>query len=111
MGFKCQSKFSFSSRNNNDFFPLLIEQNPPNPPRQYSPIPSLPCEQTPRQPTAGPSGTQWSEELLPEPPIPGLSPSSQPPEDDTTREPEPEVAPTQSTEEPFARPATPRSII
>ncbi|MBW0520201.1 hypothetical protein O181_059916 [Austropuccinia psidii MF-1] len=38
-------------------------------------------------------------------------PSSQPPEDDTTREPEPEVAPTQSTEEPNDRPATPRSII
>ncbi|MBW0553975.1 hypothetical protein O181_093690, partial [Austropuccinia psidii MF-1] len=36
-----------------------------------------------------------------EPPIPGPSPSSQPPEDNTTREPEPEVAPTQSTEEPF----------
>ncbi|MBW0591009.1 hypothetical protein O181_130724 [Austropuccinia psidii MF-1] len=38
MGFKCQSKLSFSSlshfssRNNTDFFPLLIEQNPPNPP-------------------------------------------------------------------------------
>ncbi|MBW0482954.1 hypothetical protein O181_022669 [Austropuccinia psidii MF-1] len=46
-----------------------------------------------------------------EPPIPGPSPSSQPPEDDTTREPEPEVAPTQSTEEPFALPETPRSII
>ncbi|MBW0497045.1 hypothetical protein O181_036760 [Austropuccinia psidii MF-1] len=35
------------------------------------------------------------------PPIPGLSPSSQPPEDVRTREPEPEVAPTQSTGEPF----------
>ncbi|MBW0582114.1 hypothetical protein O181_121829 [Austropuccinia psidii MF-1] len=79
--------------------------------------PNLPCEQTPRQPTPGPSGTQWSEELFhkpsrtKEPPIPGPSPSSQPPEDDTTCEPEPEVAPTQSTEEPFAHPATPRSII
>ncbi|MBW0553750.1 hypothetical protein O181_093465 [Austropuccinia psidii MF-1] len=38
-----------------------------------------------------------------EPPIPGPSPSSQPPEDNTTREPEPEVAPTQSTEEPFGK--------
>ncbi|MBW0537756.1 hypothetical protein O181_077471 [Austropuccinia psidii MF-1] len=123
MGFKCQSKLSFSSlshfssRNNTDFFPILIEQNPPNPPRQDSPIPSLPREQTPRQPTPGPSGTQWSEELFrepsrtEEPPIPGPSPLSQPPEDDTTCEPKPEVAPTQSTEEPFARPATPRSII
>ncbi|MBW0466767.1 hypothetical protein O181_006482, partial [Austropuccinia psidii MF-1] len=89
MGFKCQ------------------KQNPPNPPRQDSPVPSLPREQTPRQPTPGPSGTRWSEELFrepsrtKEPPIPGPSPSSQQPEDDTTREPEPEVAPTQSTEEPY----------
>ncbi|MBW0540248.1 hypothetical protein O181_079963, partial [Austropuccinia psidii MF-1] len=36
-----------------------------------------------------------------EPPIPGPSPSSEPPEDVLTREPEPEVASTQSTEEPF----------
>ncbi|MBW0523317.1 hypothetical protein O181_063032 [Austropuccinia psidii MF-1] len=85
--------------------------------RQNSPVPSLPCKQTPRQPTPGLSGTQWSEELFrepsqtKEPPIPGPSQSSQPPEDNTTREPEPEVAPTQSTEEPFACPATPRSII
>ncbi|MBW0593471.1 hypothetical protein O181_133186, partial [Austropuccinia psidii MF-1] len=100
--------------------------------RQNSPVPTLPCKQTPQQPTPGPSGTRWSEELFcdkqskfhfiftftfesseltltpflkpsqtKEPPIPGLSPSSQPPEDDTTREPEPEVAPMQSTEEPF----------
>ncbi|MBW0560774.1 hypothetical protein O181_100489, partial [Austropuccinia psidii MF-1] len=76
-------------------------------PLQDSPVSSLPREQTPPQPTPGPSGTQWSEDLFrepsqtDEPPIPGLSPSSQPPEDKTTREPEPEVAPTQSTEEPF----------
>ncbi|MBW0545759.1 hypothetical protein O181_085474 [Austropuccinia psidii MF-1] len=76
-----------------------------------SPVPSLPHEQALRQPTPGPSGTQWSEDLFCEPPIPGPSPASQPPEDNTTRDPEPEVAPTQSTEEPFARPATPRSII
>ncbi|MBW0552666.1 hypothetical protein O181_092381 [Austropuccinia psidii MF-1] len=68
------------------------KQNPPNPPRQDSPVPSLACEKTPQQPTPGPK-----------PPIPGLSPSSQPPEDVTTREPEPEVAPTQSTEEPFGK--------
>ncbi|MBW0566542.1 hypothetical protein O181_106257 [Austropuccinia psidii MF-1] len=123
MGFKCQSKSSFSSlshfssRNNTDFFPLLIEQNPLNPPQQDSPIPSLPCKQTPQQPTPGPSSTGWSEELFrkpsqtKEPPISGPSPSSQPPEDNTTCEPEPEVAPTQYTEEPFARPATPCSII
>ncbi|MBW0586746.1 hypothetical protein O181_126461, partial [Austropuccinia psidii MF-1] len=46
MGFKCQ------------------KQSPPNPPRQDSPVPSLPLEQTLRQPTPGPSGTQWSEELF-----------------------------------------------
>ncbi|MBW0549958.1 hypothetical protein O181_089673, partial [Austropuccinia psidii MF-1] len=57
------------------------KQNPPNPPRQDSPVPK-------------PSQTK-------EPPIPGPSPLSQPSEDDTTREPEPEVAPRQSTEEPF----------
>ncbi|MBW0532411.1 hypothetical protein O181_072126 [Austropuccinia psidii MF-1] len=58
-----------------------------------------------------PRGTQWSEDLSPEPPIPGPSPSSEPPEDVPTCEPEPEVAPTQSTEEPFAHPTTTRSII
>ncbi|MBW0526116.1 hypothetical protein O181_065831 [Austropuccinia psidii MF-1] len=64
-----------------------------------------------------PRGTQWSEELFrepsqtKEPPIPCPSPSSQPPEDILTCEPEPEVAPTQSTEEPFACPSTPCSII
>ncbi|MBW0551425.1 hypothetical protein O181_091140, partial [Austropuccinia psidii MF-1] len=84
-----------------------VKQNPPNPAQQESPIPSLPREQTPWQLTPGPSGTRWSEELFrepsrtKEPPIPGPSPLSQPPEDDTTREPEPEVAPTQSTEEPY----------
>ncbi|MBW0521673.1 hypothetical protein O181_061388 [Austropuccinia psidii MF-1] len=36
-----------------------------------------------------------------EPPIPGPSPSSKPPEDVPTCEPEPEVAPTQSMKEPF----------
>ncbi|MBW0551701.1 hypothetical protein O181_091416, partial [Austropuccinia psidii MF-1] len=36
-----------------------------------------------------------------EPPIPGPSPSSKPPEEIPTCEPEPEVALTQSTEEPF----------
>ncbi|MBW0522369.1 hypothetical protein O181_062084 [Austropuccinia psidii MF-1] len=77
---------------------------------QNSTVPSLPHEQTPRQPTPGLSGTRWSEELFLEPsrtkkpPIPGPSPSSQPPEDNTTCEPEPEVAPMQSTEEPFGNP-------
>ncbi|MBW0582568.1 hypothetical protein O181_122283 [Austropuccinia psidii MF-1] len=82
-----------------------------------TPVPSSPCKQTLRQPTPRPSGTRWSEDLFrepsqhDEPPIPGPSPSSEPPEDLPTREPEPEVAPTQSTEESFARPGTPHSII
>ncbi|MBW0506907.1 hypothetical protein O181_046622, partial [Austropuccinia psidii MF-1] len=73
MGFKRQSK-----------------RKPPKSPRQHSPVPSLCRKQTPRQPTPGLSGTRWSEELFrepsgtKEPPIPGPSPSSQPPEDDTT---------------------------
>ncbi|MBW0584524.1 hypothetical protein O181_124239 [Austropuccinia psidii MF-1] len=73
----------------------LQKQNPPNLPRQDSPVPSLPRKQTLRQPTPGPSGTQWSEELFrepsqtKEPPIPGPSPSSQPHEDDTTPFPHP----------------------
>ncbi|MBW0526225.1 hypothetical protein O181_065940 [Austropuccinia psidii MF-1] len=106
--------------------------NPTNPPRQDSPVPSLPHKQTPPKPTPGPSGTQWSEDLfhgkqpkfhliptfdsseltLPpfvepsqtnEPPIPGPSPSSKAHEDIPTHEPEPEVAPTQSMEEPFGK--------
>ncbi|MBW0547861.1 hypothetical protein O181_087576, partial [Austropuccinia psidii MF-1] len=83
------------------------KKNPPNPPQQDSPIQCIPREQTPRQPTPGPSGTQWSKDLFREPsqhnepPIPALSPSSEPPEDIATCEPEPEVAPTQSMEEPF----------
>ncbi|MBW0553677.1 hypothetical protein O181_093392 [Austropuccinia psidii MF-1] len=96
--------------NHTDFFPLHIEQIPPNPPQQDSPIQCLPCKQTPRQPTPGPSGTQWLEDLShepsqhDEPPIPGPSPSSEPPENVATCEPEPEVAPTQSMEEPFDPP-------
>ncbi|MBW0545639.1 hypothetical protein O181_085354 [Austropuccinia psidii MF-1] len=88
------------------------KQNQPNSPQQDSPIPSLPHKQSLRQPTPGPSGTQWSEDLLcskpPKTPIPGPSPSSKPHEDVPTCEPEPEVAPTQSMEEPFALP-TPSS--
>ncbi|MBW0515595.1 hypothetical protein O181_055310 [Austropuccinia psidii MF-1] len=99
MGFKCQ------------------KQNPPNPPQQDSPVQCMPRQQTPRQPTPGPNGTQWLEDLFRkpsqhnEPPIPGPSPSSKPPEDVATCEPEPEVSPKQSMGEPFAHPATPRSII
>ncbi|MBW0491943.1 hypothetical protein O181_031658 [Austropuccinia psidii MF-1] len=113
MGFKRQSKFSFSSlshfssRNKTYFFPLLMEQNPPNPPQKDSPIPSLPRKQTLWQPTPGPSGTQWSEKFFrelsrtKEPPIPAPSLSSKPPEEVLTCEPEPEVAPKESTEERF----------
>ncbi|MBW0534547.1 hypothetical protein O181_074262 [Austropuccinia psidii MF-1] len=94
-------------------------------------VPCMPCEQTLGQPTPGPSGTQWLKDLfrgkkkaitfpiltldsseltLPlyvkasqynEPPIPGPSPYSKPHEDVSACEPEPEVAPTQSLEEPF----------
>ncbi|MBW0468858.1 hypothetical protein O181_008573 [Austropuccinia psidii MF-1] len=81
----------------------------------------MPRKKTPQQLTPGPSGTQWSEDLLHEPsqknepPIPGPSQSSksQVPshEDASTCEPEPEVAATKTTEEPFACPATPCSII
>ncbi|MBW0546587.1 hypothetical protein O181_086302 [Austropuccinia psidii MF-1] len=91
---------------------------------ELGPIVTMSCHpwdsnavQTLRQPTPGPSGTQWSEDLFrklsqhDEPPIPGPSPSSKPPEDILTREPEPEVAPTQSMEELFACPAAPRLII
>ncbi|MBW0521548.1 hypothetical protein O181_061263 [Austropuccinia psidii MF-1] len=45
-----------------------------------------------------------------EPPIPGPSPSSEPPDGVPTHEPEPEVAPMQSTEEPFG-PLVPPSPI
>ncbi|MBW0547720.1 hypothetical protein O181_087435, partial [Austropuccinia psidii MF-1] len=77
------------------------------PPQKDSPVQCTPSKKTPQQPTPGPSGTQWSEDLFREPsqhnkpPIPGPSPSSKPPEDIPTCEPEPEVAPTQSMEEPF----------
>ncbi|MBW0534412.1 hypothetical protein O181_074127 [Austropuccinia psidii MF-1] len=65
----------------------------------------------------GPSGTQWCKALScepsqhDEPPIPAPSPSSKPPEDVATCEPEREEGPTQSMGEPFACPATPRLVI
>ncbi|MBW0493490.1 hypothetical protein O181_033205 [Austropuccinia psidii MF-1] len=64
---------------------------------------------TPWQPTPGPNDTSWLEDLFPEPsqhdeqPIPGPSQPSEPHEDASTREPEPEVTPTQSTKEPFGK--------
>ncbi|MBW0493993.1 hypothetical protein O181_033708 [Austropuccinia psidii MF-1] len=93
------------------------KQNPPDTPQQDSPVQCMPLKQTPPQPTSGLSGTQWPEDLFcepsqhNEPPIPGLIPSPEQPEDIVTCEPEPEVAPTQSMEEPFALPATPHLII
>ncbi|MBW0554288.1 hypothetical protein O181_094003 [Austropuccinia psidii MF-1] len=71
----------------------------------------MPCEQTPQQPTPGTSGTQWSEDLSHEPsqhnepPLPGPSPPSKPPEDFPTCDPEPAVAPKQSTEDPLDPPS------
>ncbi|MBW0566704.1 hypothetical protein O181_106419 [Austropuccinia psidii MF-1] len=57
-----------------------------------------------------PRGNQLQAQVAPnepsqtkEPPIPGPSPSSKPPEDVPTCEPEPEVAPTQSMEESFGK--------
>ncbi|MBW0498443.1 hypothetical protein O181_038158 [Austropuccinia psidii MF-1] len=76
----------------------------------------MPCKQTP-----GLSGTRWTKDLFrkpsqnDEPPIPGPSQfsKSQVPshEDASTCEPEPEVALTQSMEEPFACPTTPFFVI
>ncbi|MBW0490357.1 hypothetical protein O181_030072 [Austropuccinia psidii MF-1] len=85
------------------------KQNPLNPPQQDNPFPCMPCNQPLWQPAPGPSGTQWSEDLFrepsqhDEPPIPGPSQPSEPNEDALTNEPEPEVAPMQSTEEPFGK--------
>ncbi|MBW0532072.1 hypothetical protein O181_071787 [Austropuccinia psidii MF-1] len=74
------------------------KQNQLNPPSQDYPVPSLPCKQTPWQATPRLSGTQWSEDLFRCPSQP-----SEPHEDAFTCEPEPDVAPTQSTEEPFSK--------
>ncbi|MBW0544258.1 hypothetical protein O181_083973 [Austropuccinia psidii MF-1] len=89
------------------FFPLRKEQNPPNPSQQDSPVPFMPHKKTPQQPTPGPSGTQWLEDLFckpsqhNEPAIPGRSQPSKPHEDALTCGPEPEVALKQSMEGPF----------
>ncbi|MBW0583428.1 hypothetical protein O181_123143 [Austropuccinia psidii MF-1] len=77
------------------------KQNPPNLLQQDTCLPHIPCKQTLLQPTPGPIGTQWLEDLFCKPsqhnetPIPGPSQSSksQVPlhEDALTCEPEPEV--------------------
>ncbi|MBW0472850.1 hypothetical protein O181_012565 [Austropuccinia psidii MF-1] len=117
------------------------KQNQLHPPQQDSAVPSLPFKQIPWQPNPGLSGTQQLEDLFrsekpkipllistfdsseltltpfvepsqpDEPRIPGPSQPSEPHEDALTCEPEPEVAPTQSMEEPFVCPATPAFVI
>ncbi|MBW0486164.1 hypothetical protein O181_025879 [Austropuccinia psidii MF-1] len=129
------------SRNPTDFFALHIEQKPPNTLQQDSPIPCMPHKNTLGQPTPGPSGTPWSEDLFHskkptfpfliltftsskltfppfvepfqqnESPIPRPSQASEPHEDALAHEPKPEVAPAQSMEKPFACPTTPACII
>ncbi|MBW0467798.1 hypothetical protein O181_007513 [Austropuccinia psidii MF-1] len=110
MGFKCQSNSSFSSLTH---FSSPIEQNKPNLPWKDSPHPHMPREQTPWHPTQGSSGTCWSEDLFcepsqhNEPPVPGPIQASDSQlsshENNLTLEPEPEVAPMQSTEDPFSK--------
>ncbi|MBW0492667.1 hypothetical protein O181_032382 [Austropuccinia psidii MF-1] len=93
------------------------KQNPPNHPQQDSPVPCMPCKQTPWQPTPGLNGNRWLEDLFrelsqhSEPPIPAPSQASETHDDPLTCEPEPEVALTQSMDTPFAHPTTPSSII
>ncbi|MBW0504533.1 hypothetical protein O181_044248 [Austropuccinia psidii MF-1] len=79
-----------------------IQMPKTNPLQQDSPIPCMPHEQTPWQPTTGPSGTQWSEDLFRGP---SQASDSQLPshENDLTREPEPEIAPMQLSKEPFGK--------
>ncbi|MBW0470427.1 hypothetical protein O181_010142 [Austropuccinia psidii MF-1] len=78
------------------------KQSPLNPPQQETAVPHMPYEQTLWEPSPGPKPSQHHE-----PPIPGLNQFSKPQvpshEDALTCEPEPEVAPTQSTEEPFGK--------
>ncbi|MBW0534196.1 hypothetical protein O181_073911 [Austropuccinia psidii MF-1] len=61
----------------------------------------MPHNQTPWQPTPGPSATQFLEDFF-------WGPSQAP---ELHEEPDPELALTQSTEEPFACPATPSCVI
>ncbi|MBW0564294.1 hypothetical protein O181_104009 [Austropuccinia psidii MF-1] len=96
MGFKCQ------------------KQNPPNPPQQDSPVPCMPASKLCSNPLQAKVATNEPSRHN-EPPIPGLSKASdsQLPshENNLTREPEPEVASTQSLEEAFACPTPPHSFI
>ncbi|MBW0480546.1 hypothetical protein O181_020261 [Austropuccinia psidii MF-1] len=112
MGFKFQSNFSFSSLihflsgNHTRFLSLPIEPNPQNPSQQDTPFPCIYCEQTLWQPTPGPKPSHPNK-----PPIPSPSQSCKPHEEIPTCEPEPEEAPKQSSEAPFACPATPHLVI
>ncbi|MBW0470428.1 hypothetical protein O181_010143 [Austropuccinia psidii MF-1] len=94
----------FSSHNNTNFLFSPIEPNLQNPPQQDTPVPHMPCDELTLPLFVEPSQCD-------EPPMPGPSPSSKPHEDVSARGPKSEVAPTQSSEEPFACPATPRSVI
>ncbi|MBW0523502.1 hypothetical protein O181_063217 [Austropuccinia psidii MF-1] len=67
----------------------------------------MPHKQTLQQSTPGPSEPSKHNEQ----PIPGLSQPSEPHEYTLTCKPEPEVALMQSTEEPFACPTSPTSVI
>ncbi|MBW0523948.1 hypothetical protein O181_063663 [Austropuccinia psidii MF-1] len=121
MEFKCLSKSSFlsltnfSSGSKTDSSSSPIEQNQTNPPLQDPPVPQITWEKTLPQPTPGPSRTQCELTLPPfveppwhnVPPIPGPSQAS----DYQLPSHEPEVAPVKSTEDCFACPATPPSII
>ncbi|MBW0530058.1 hypothetical protein O181_069773 [Austropuccinia psidii MF-1] len=67
-------------------------------------MPCIPLEQTLRQPASDQSSNKWSEDMFysKQQPNPLLTSTSN--EEASTHEPEPEVAPIQFTEEPFAHP-------
>ncbi|MBW0566783.1 hypothetical protein O181_106498 [Austropuccinia psidii MF-1] len=93
---------------------INLSTTPPRPPSNghFTPLPLLVCVVSklrgnrPQDQVGANEPSQTDE-----PPIPGPSPSSEPHEDILTRESEPEVAPTQSMEEPFACPTPPHSVI
>ncbi|MBW0543675.1 hypothetical protein O181_083390 [Austropuccinia psidii MF-1] len=81
---------------------LPIEKNPLNPLQEDTPIPRMTQEKNLQQPTPGLSGTRCSEDFF-------RIPSHE--DKDLTCEAEPEEAPAQSMEEPFAHRTTPPSVI
>ncbi|MBW0487745.1 hypothetical protein O181_027460 [Austropuccinia psidii MF-1] len=94
MGFKCQSPSGIQWSED-----LFCSKQP-----KFHLISTLDSSELTLPPFVEPSQTN-------EPPIPGPSSSSEPHEDVLTRDPEPEVAPTQSMEQCFAHPTPPHSII